>query len=91
MDAISSLVKRCARRAGVPEVSLHQFRHTCAADLLESGVKLPQVQKVLGHAVIATTMRYSHIADPQRAAAMQLHPINAFLAEPDEVARRAIG
>jgi hypothetical protein len=29
--------------------------------------------------VIATTVRYVHIADPQRHAAIELHPINALL------------
>jgi site-specific recombinase XerD len=34
----------------------------------------------LGHAGIATTVRYIHIADPQRRAAMQAHPLNEWLA-----------
>ena len=65
-----------ARRAGVSIRSLHQFRHTCASDLLEAGVHLAQVQRILGHSVIATTVRYVHIADPQRREAMRLHPLN---------------
>ena len=71
-----------SRRAGVPICSLHQFRHTCASDLLEAGVHLAQVQRVLGHAVIATTVRYVHIADPQRREAMQVHPLNDWLLRP---------
>ena len=46
--------------------SLHQFRHSCASDLLEAGVGLPEVQRILGHEGITTTVRYVHIADPQR-------------------------
>jgi site-specific recombinase XerD len=37
------------------------------------------VQRILGHQVIATTVRYVHIADPQRRAAMARHPINDWL------------
>jgi integrase/recombinase XerD len=79
--AISNGIHAISRRAQVPIHSLHQFRHSCASDLLESGVHLAQVQRILGHSGIATTVRYVHIADPQRRAAMTLHPINDWLAE----------
>ena len=79
-QTISNTIHRIARRAGVSIHSLHQFRHTCASDLLEAGVHLAQVQRVLGHSVIATTVRYVHIADPQRREAMRMHPLNDWLA-----------
>jgi site-specific recombinase XerD len=79
--SISNGVHRLSRRAQVPIHSLHQFRHSCASDLLEAGVHLAQVQNILGHSVIATTVRYVHIADPQRRAAIALHPINDWLRE----------
>ncbi len=69
-----------ARRCGLGRVTLHQFRHTCASDLLEDGVGLPEVQRFLGHQTIATTVRYLHIADPQRHAAVRRHPVNEMLA-----------
>lgn len=78
-DSISKIVHGIARRSGVTLHSLHQFRHSCASDLLEAGVGLPEVQRILGHQVIATTVRYVHIADPQRRAAMARHPINDWL------------
>lgn len=77
--SISKLVHRLAQRSGVRLHSLHQFRHSCASDLLEAGVGLPEVQRLLGHQGIATTVRYVHIADPQRRAAMSRHPINNWL------------
>lgn len=83
--AISNGVHAISRRAQVPIHSLHQFRHSCASDLLEAGVHLAEVQRVLGHCVISTTVRYVHIADPQRRAAMELHPINALLLSGQEV------
>jgi site-specific recombinase XerD len=79
-EAISRGIRAFAQSAGVPLISVHQFRHSCASDLLEAGVALPDVQRILGHQGIATTVRYTHIADPQRVAAMSLHPINAWLA-----------
>jgi site-specific recombinase XerD len=78
-EAISAGVHRIARRAQVDFRGVHQFRHSCASDLLEAGVSLPEVQRILGHRVISTTVRYTHIADPQRAAALALHPINDWL------------
>jgi integrase/recombinase XerD len=78
-SAISNGVHDIASAAQVPVHSLHQFRHSCASDLLEAGVHLAEVQRILGHAVISTTVRYVHIADPQRRAAMALHPINDWL------------
>ena len=63
----------------MPLISVHQFRHSCASDLLEAGVHLAEVQRILGHQGIATTVRYTHIADPARRAAMTRHPINDFL------------
>lgn len=80
-QAISNGIHALAKRAGVPLVSVHQFRHSCASDLLEAGVHLAEVQRILGHQEIATTVRYTHIADPARRAAMALHPVNGWLTE----------
>lgn len=77
---LTSGVQRVARRSGLEHLTLHQFRHSCASDLLEEGVGLPEVQRVLGHQTITTTVRYLHVADPQRHAAAGLHPINEMLA-----------
>jgi site-specific recombinase XerD len=83
------MVHRLAKQAQVPLVSLHQFRHTCASDLLESGVSLPEVQQLLGHASVVTTTRYLQIADPERARAIQKHPLNDYLGAAAPVAGRA--
>lgn len=76
---VSLLVGRLSKRAGIERVTLHQFRHSCASDLLAAGVTIPEVQRLLGHAAIQSTVRYAAVADPQRAEAMRLHPLNRLL------------
>lgn len=79
--AVSRGVSRLAQQAGLERVTLHAFRHSCASDLLEAGVRVPEVQQLLGHRAVITTVRYLEIADRQRHAAIARHPINDFLAE----------
>lgn len=71
--------KRIAKRAGVDKATIHMFRHSCATGLIEEGVPLPQVQRILGHASTASTFRYLEIASPERKKAMNKHPINEIL------------
>ena len=40
----------------------HALRHTCASRLVQRGVEILTVQKLLGHKSLAMTMRYSHLA-----------------------------
>jgi len=49
------------RRAGLADVRIHDLRHTYASTLVNHGVPLYDVQKLLGHAHIRTTERYSHL------------------------------
>ncbi|MGB5628788.1 MAG: tyrosine-type recombinase/integrase [Woeseiaceae bacterium] len=79
-QAVSNLVHKTARRAGLKLHSLHQFRHTCASDMIAAGIPVPEVQRTLGHASVSTTMRYLHIADPERREAIAMHPLNDWLA-----------
>jgi integrase/recombinase XerD len=55
-------VKTVARQAGIlKEVHTHMLRHTYATHLLEDGVNILTVQKLLGHANIDSTMVYLHV------------------------------
>jgi integrase/recombinase XerD len=86
--AVSRGIGRLAEAAG-EKVTLHQFRHTCASELLASGTRLPHVQKLLGHRTLQTTMQYLYIADPELHRAIALHPIND-LTVPSENKRKEI-
>ena len=78
-QAVSQGVARLAERAGLEGITLHAFRHSCASDLLEAGVHLPEVMQWLGHRCVSTTVRYLAIADRQRHAAIERHPLNDWL------------
>ena len=52
--------KKAARLAGIPEVRLHDLRHTFATRLIESGVDIITLRDLLGHSQSAVTERYPH-------------------------------
>ena len=47
--------------AGMPHVRWHDLRHTCASLLVNAGVDLFTVGRILGHSSAATTERYAHL------------------------------
>lgn len=53
-----------AEKAGVKEIRLHDFRHSCASLLINSGANISVVSKYLGHSDINETLNtYSHMFD----------------------------
>ena len=64
------LLHRYGDQAGV-ELTPHQLRHTFARQALEAGMPLSSLGKLLGHADLATTQRYTAGADPELNQAYQ--------------------
>ena len=61
-ETLSGLFVRQARRAGLPQIRLHDLRHSVASILLARGVHPKVVGDMLGHASIALTLdTYSHV------------------------------
>lgn len=54
-------LKRILRKENIENASLHTFRHTFATRFLESGGGLKELQEILGHSDIETTMIYAHL------------------------------
>ena len=59
ISAVESDVRELGKRAGVNDVHPHRFRRTAATTALNRGMPIDQVQQMLGHAQIATTLIYA--------------------------------
>lgn len=60
---VQKMIKRMAKKSCLPDwVTPHTLRHTYATQLLDEGFTIRQVQDLLGHASIQTTMIYTHVS-----------------------------
>lgn len=57
-DTITRWLSRFVKERGLPNVSPHDLRHSCASLLLMSGATLKDTQEFMGHSDPATTMKY---------------------------------
>lgn len=60
--AIQDAVKEAAKKAKIAKhVSVHTLRHSFATHLLMNGVNIREIQQLLGHKHVETTMIYTHV------------------------------
>lgn len=73
VTTLQSWMETACRRAGLPESrNLHRLRHTFCSHLAMRGAPAKVVQELAGHADLKTTMRYMHLAQGSKEAAIAL-------------------
>ena len=75
-NSVTRRVKRFMRNNGLPDLSPHDLRHSCATLLLKQGADIKSVQQILGHADASTTLNFYVRSDME-----QMKSATAKLAE----------
>jgi site-specific recombinase XerD len=73
----SKIVAGIARRAGVPQLSTHTFRHLRLTDLARAEWTIDEIAQYAGHRDLSTTLKYIHLSG--RELAEKLHRANASI------------
>ena len=74
-DHIEHKLKQYFRKAGFPELRVHDLRHTFASLMVMAGVDLKTVQELLGHTSYKTTEIYAHLAPAHLQEAIKKLPL----------------
>lgn len=71
-EHMQEVIERLTRNAKLTDCGWHTLRHTFCTRLAMAGVPVVTIQKLAGHASIATTMRYMHVVQGATSAAIAL-------------------
>lgn len=79
-QSIRLMLKKYTKAAGIERnITPHMFRHSFATYLIEEGVDISCVQRILGHSSIKTTQIYIHVAAKKQAEILrEMHPRNVM-------------
>lgn len=61
VKAYRQALNQAADKANIPRFRIHDLRHTYASWLIQGGVPLPELARLLGHSTTAVTERYAHL------------------------------
>ena len=77
-QSIRLMLKKYSKLAGIERIiTPHMFRHSFATYLIEEGVDISYVQRILGHSSIKTTQIYIYVAAKKQAEILrEMHPRN---------------
>jgi site-specific recombinase XerD len=62
-DYLRQTLAQIGLALGIDHLHPHRLRHTCATRLLNAGMDIVQIQKLLGHEQLTTTMIYARVQD----------------------------
>ena len=91
--AVTRMVNRAARRAGLGHLHPHQLRHTLATQAVNRGMRLEAIAALLGHRTLRMTIRYARIANRTVADEYQAvtAKVEALYAQPGTLGADAEG
>lgn len=61
-SGLRSLFRHRRRQPELATANAHRFRHTFGSDMAREGVRLPILQRMMGHADPVTTLRYIQLS-----------------------------